>query len=279
MQLKQQSKLNNVSSSSSLSRAQYLYKKRSQTAPSYLFVPADCMATLPSRFPRRTIKCLNFNNLSKIFQYVEFSDLMNCRLVCSFWNECVEYHLARRTQFSYGKQYNKNPADLSDNEMINNSSLIIGCEKCLAINEKFLSNDIESFPHQDGKTTGLLSLMDNSLTASQSSLISSTLSSISLSDSVDNNNNNNGPFLSNTTNGNNNNNQEMYRYCEQCRVLMDEIKIDQSAIKDGVGNEILKLNPNTYQYDQHVDVINLNVFERIMSKMRNLKRLKYAEGK
>lgn len=267
MQLKQQPKLNNVS------RSQYFYKKRSQTAPpSYLFVPADCMATLPSRFPRRTIKCLNFNSLSKIFQYVEFSDLMNCRLVCSFWNECVEYHLARRTQFSYGKQYNKNikNQDLSDNEMINNS-LIIGCEKCIAINEKFPSNDIESF-HHDGKSTALLSLMDNSLTASQSSLISSTLSSISLSDSVDNNNNN-GPFLSNTSTSN----QEMYRYCEQCRTIMDEMKIDYT-LKDGAKNE-LKLRSNSHQYDQHVDVINLNVFERIMSKMRNLKRLKYAEGK
>ncbi|KAF7493718.1 hypothetical protein SSS_09101 [Sarcoptes scabiei] len=84
-------------------------KKRSKTVPDYvsLYGPIHS-TTLPTRFRGsiKTIKSLNFYCLSKIFDYCDYDDLLNCRLVCHFWNECVDFHLVRRKHFVNRKRYN-----------------------------------------------------------------------------------------------------------------------------------------------------------------------------
>ncbi|KAH9527627.1 hypothetical protein DERF_001635 [Dermatophagoides farinae] len=265
------------------SRKQLLYQRRSQTTPHYMLASCSSNSTLPTRFPIRTIKCLNFHCLSKVFEYVDFKDLINCQLVCSFWNECVKFHLAKRTYFAYGKQYNdlqrmnyddekefqNNTNDSNTRDPLSLSlNSFYSCEKCQAIiNAKIAYDRDESNNYAESKSSGLSSTSENlssssSLSASQTSLTSSSDSVIDL---LDQNNNN--------TNGNYND----YR-CAECQAIFEELKTFTTKTTNNNNNNNSDKQIRQNYYDQFIDAIRLNIFERILSKLPKLRLLKYAQG-
>nr|XP_027199914.1 uncharacterized protein LOC113794026 [Dermatophagoides pteronyssinus] len=257
-----------------LSRKQLLYQRRSQTTPYYMLASlssSSSNSTLPTRFPIRTIKSLNFYCLSKIFDYIDFNDLINCQLVCSFWNECVKFHLAKRTYFAYGKQYNSlnqhnnEQVDEQIDNQIQSISLPLNtyysCEKCQAImNEKISFDRDEQGNYAESKSSGLSSTTTSENLSSSSSLSASQTSLTSSSDSVID-------LLDHRNNFND------YR-CADCQAIYDELKTSFQTKTADKSNQIRQ----NYNDDYYTDIIRLNIFERILSKLPKLRILKYAEG-
>ncbi|KAJ6222607.1 hypothetical protein RDWZM_001152 [Blomia tropicalis] len=123
------------------SRSQLLYARRSHTLPLLHHPSPACR----SRLPPKTIKSLNVFCLAEIFDFLDYRDLINCRMVCSFWNECVDFHLQRRTHFAYGKSCNikteKKRSKLRkkfplEGSLTLSTNLLYTCEKCTLVNQK-----------------------------------------------------------------------------------------------------------------------------------------------
>ena len=121
---------------------QLLYSRATGSFPVGEKLPYSNHSTLPGPNRRqKSIKSLNIPCLSKILQHLDYKDLFNCRLVCYFWKECVDYQLVRRNHFTYGKalnswgpgpRRNRRRMALATNVYLN-PGFASSCDKCVAL--------------------------------------------------------------------------------------------------------------------------------------------------
>ncbi len=139
----------------SRSQQQHVYSRRSNTLPVLL----NSLLFSNRHGTVKSIKSLNVYCLSEIFNYLEYRDLATARLVCTYWNECFQFHLKRRTHFSYGKALNNLPgrkakaaaAEVTQrrqkvplqNNIVLNTNLLYACERCIALNGKSAKEEEE----------------------------------------------------------------------------------------------------------------------------------------
>lgn len=235
-------------------RLQLLYK-RAKTLPCL-----PCSSTLPTRFPVKSIKSLNIYCLSAIFEYLDYRDLVNCRQVCAFWKECVDFHLAQRTHFSYGKQYNSKRKGCVGRKTTVLTSVLLdmnsleACDKCLSITQKMeeQGNQKRAGSHWSSSSTPSNTTIEDDSAFSVSSLDVSTPSVSPL-----------GSHYSDFE----------YR-CSECQLVFNELR---EQLEQQMNHGRQSAEPNDF-YEGYIDDINTEVFESILAKLPRLTTLKFAQG-
>lgn len=258
--------LKNASISRRGSRPQLLYTRRSHTLPC---LPNSLFAFRQSV---KSIKSLNVYCLAQIFNFLEFKDLSNCRLVCTYWNECVQFHLARRTHFAYGKALNnlldgkkrvKNRKKVPLNHnIVLNSSLWYDCEKCAIINRHQINIDqklglqrqlYEPLPSHSPSPPCSEEGGNSSFSPNLS------LTPISLSPSVS-------PTGANYS--------DVEFRCSDCQEMLKEfhLQLQQEMQAEEQNDE------DEDYYSGFIDEINMDILEGILARMPRLTALKFAQG-
>lgn len=239
------------------------YNRRAFTMPLF---PTISARRQPST---KTIRSLNFYCLAEIFEYLEYSDLINCRLVCSYWKDCIDFHLGRRTHLAYGKQFNNLPPrkvhrkknSLFTTNVLLNPETYYSCEKCRELNEKN-SDDGKQQQQQlryINRSSKSPSPMFDELSSS-----SRSLSSISMYTS---------PSVSPI-----NTNYDSYELrCFDCQQMLKELReqIEQQIKND---DEIDTSEDEADFYSGYIDCINMSMLESILARMPRLTTLKFAQG-